>query len=301
MDLTKKILERAGYYVHTAVGVAGAREQLMDHMPDGIVLENDLPDGAGTDFCRELRNESSVPVAILSNCREDELAALKSGANEFIKKPYDNLVLIARIGIMLDAGARLPGDLEEEGVEKRGADAYMPKPEDEPLKKNNHGKTKRFYAALAACLAFVFIGFGAYYMLHGNAPLTEIPGGQAPLTGFPLQPEADAKACGFNGQGIEFLGVNDLTVEKGATNADMLLLNPKENQCYFTFEIVLKDTGNSLYSSGLVKPGMCIDEITLPSELPEGGHSAIIKIRAFSLEDLSEMNGADMEFYLTVS
>jgi len=102
MVLTRKILERKGYSIRCA-GFDGAREHLMDFTPDGIIIENDPPDGMGLDYCRELRKESAVPVMLLSNVKEDELPALQAGANDFLKKPYDYNIMIARIGIMLNA------------------------------------------------------------------------------------------------------------------------------------------------------------------------------------------------------
>jgi DNA-binding response OmpR family regulator len=101
MDLIKRTLERAGYSVRCAGSLAGARELLAEYTPDGIVLEKNLPDGNGLDYCRELREKSVVPILFFSDSGEDELPALQTGANDFLKKPYDFEVLKARIGIML--------------------------------------------------------------------------------------------------------------------------------------------------------------------------------------------------------
>lgn len=105
MEITKKILEREGYTVRCASGLAGAREQLIDFTPDGIVTESELPDGNGLCFCRELRSEIDVPIMLLSNIREDELPALQAGANDFLKKPFDYEILKARINVMLYGSA----------------------------------------------------------------------------------------------------------------------------------------------------------------------------------------------------
>jgi DNA-binding response OmpR family regulator len=102
MELIRRMLERRGYSVRMAVGLAGAREWLDDMTPDGIILENELPDGSGLDYCRKLRKKSGVPILFVSGNREDELPALKAGANDFLKKPCDYDVMIARLGIMLN-------------------------------------------------------------------------------------------------------------------------------------------------------------------------------------------------------
>jgi DNA-binding response OmpR family regulator len=105
MDLTRRILERAGFSVRLATGMAGAREWLAEYTPDGIVLASDLPDGNGLDYCRELRASSGIPIMFTSGDREDELPALKAGANDFLRKPCDYGVMIARLGLMLNGRA----------------------------------------------------------------------------------------------------------------------------------------------------------------------------------------------------
>jgi len=80
----------------------------------------------------------------------------------------------------------------------------------------------------------------------------------------------------------------------------MALLNPEGNPCYFTFELVLKDSGESLYQSKMVPPGQAITEITLARALPAGEYNATIKITTTSLEDGSAMNGANVETVLNV-
>ena len=108
MEMVRRILERAGYSVRLAAGIAGAREWFDDFTPDGVILENELPDGSGLGLLRELREKSGVPVLFMSGDREDELPALKAGANDFLKKPCDYGIMIARLGIMLTGVNRDP-------------------------------------------------------------------------------------------------------------------------------------------------------------------------------------------------
>ena len=83
MDITKRILERAGYAVWCASGFKVAQELLIDLTPDGIILENDLPDIKGIDYCKRLREEIAAPIMFLSNVKDDELEALQAGATDF--------------------------------------------------------------------------------------------------------------------------------------------------------------------------------------------------------------------------
>ena len=308
MDLTKKILERANYSVRCTVGIAGAREHFIDFTPDGIVLDNDLPDGKGLDYCRELRKESTLPIMFLSNSKEDELPALQAGVNDFLKKPYDHCIMIARIGTMLQTGAVFSQvtDSDENAEQSAAAIAKFQEPKTAAAYKSVKRicKTHRFYIAVATCVLFMFIGIGVHSLLNGLRSPLEIPNGQAPLSESPVQMDANAKPYDKTLQGILFPSIESVTVPRNTTNVKMLLLNPADNQynqCYLTFEIVLKDTSESIYSSGLVKPGMCITEIVLSKGLPKGKHDAIMKICVYSMEDFAAMNRAIVEFCLTAN
>ena len=100
--------------------------------------------------------------------------------------------------------------------------------------------------------------------------------------------------------GIKIPGYPSITLPKDQETVNVALLNPEGNPCYFTFEIVLKDTGESLYKSKLVPPGKAITEITMSRALSAGEYNATIKITTTSLEDGSAMNGANVETVLIV-
>lgn len=124
--------------------------------------------------------------------------------------------------------------------------------------------------------------------------------------------EIDENAGDWNGQtlpdktddapavGIKIPGYPSITLPKDQKTVNVALLNPEGNPCYFTFEIVLKETGESLYQSKLVPPGKAITEITMARALSAGQYEATIKISTTSLEDGSAMNGANVETVLIV-
>ena len=100
--------------------------------------------------------------------------------------------------------------------------------------------------------------------------------------------------------GIKIPGYPSITLPKNQKTVNVALLNPEGNPCYFTFELVLKDTGERLYKSKLVPPGKAITEITMEKPLAEGEYDATIKITTTSLTDGSAMNGANVETVLIV-
>lgn len=78
-----------------ADGIRAAR----DDSPDLVVLDLGLPDLDGTDVCRAIRAESSVPIIVVSARSEeiDRVLALEMGADDFLVKPFGVRELIARI------------------------------------------------------------------------------------------------------------------------------------------------------------------------------------------------------------
>ena len=92
-------LRAAGYAVDTA---ATAQEALMKaamRPPEAIILDVLLPDGRGTDVCRELRGWSSVPILVLSAVGEEreKIEALDAGADDYVTKPFSGDELLARL------------------------------------------------------------------------------------------------------------------------------------------------------------------------------------------------------------
>ena len=73
-----------------------------------------------------------------------------------------------------------------------------------------------------------------------------------------------------------------------------MLLNPEGSPCYFTFELVLTDTDEVLYTSMQVELGQMITNITRNRALPAGQYNAELRITTASLQDGSAMNGANV-------
>ena len=92
-------LRGAGYAVETA---ASAKEALMKagmRPPEAIILDLLLPDGRGTDVCRELRRWTTTPILVLSAVGEEKekIEALDAGADDYVTKPFSGDELLARL------------------------------------------------------------------------------------------------------------------------------------------------------------------------------------------------------------
>lgn len=99
-------------------------------------------------------------------------------------------------------------------------------------------------------------------------------------------------------KGIKIPGYPSITIAADSKNVTMALLNPEGNPCYFKFEIVLKDTDETIFESKYVEPGKAITDVELTRPLSAGEYPAIIKISTLSLDGSSPMNGANVETVL---
>ncbi|MCX4512432.1 MULTISPECIES: two-component system response regulator CseB [Streptomyces] len=126
-EATQLALERDGFAV-TAMpdGLAGL-EAFRAKRPDIALLDVMLPGLDGVSLCRRIRDESTVPVIMLSARADsiDVVLGLEAGADDYVTKPFDGAVLVARIravlrrfghagGIAGDSGD--PGQDGERGV-----------------------------------------------------------------------------------------------------------------------------------------------------------------------------------------
>lgn len=96
-------MERQGYEVLHAGTLKRAQELLSERAPDAVLLDLNLPDGDGIDFCRSIRTRSQVPVIMLTarDMETDEVQGLLSGADDYLTKPFSLAVLKARLDTVL--------------------------------------------------------------------------------------------------------------------------------------------------------------------------------------------------------
>jgi two-component system KDP operon response regulator KdpE len=92
-------LRGAGYTVETAATAEEALMKAAMRPPEAIILDVLLPDGRGTDVCRELRGWSTAPILVLSAVGEEreKIDALDAGADDYVTKPFSGDELLARL------------------------------------------------------------------------------------------------------------------------------------------------------------------------------------------------------------
>jgi DNA-binding response OmpR family regulator len=99
VELVKLYLNRDGYVVITATEGNEALRLARESRPDLIVLDIMLPGINGLEICRALRNESSVPIILLTakTTEADRITGLDLGADDYVTKPFSPKELAARV------------------------------------------------------------------------------------------------------------------------------------------------------------------------------------------------------------
>lgn len=98
-SFVQTILETNGYQVLTAATCDQGIMMFSSHIPDIVILDLGLPDKDGLEFIRMARENSTVPILVLSarTMEEDKVAALDLGANDYVTKPFGTGELMARV------------------------------------------------------------------------------------------------------------------------------------------------------------------------------------------------------------
>jgi two-component system KDP operon response regulator KdpE len=97
------LLRARGYEVEIATTGQEALKSVASKPPDLVVLDLGLPDIDGTEVCRRVRAESTVPIIVLSarGAESDKVDALELGADDYVTKPFGPEELVARIRVAL--------------------------------------------------------------------------------------------------------------------------------------------------------------------------------------------------------
>ena len=103
VDSVRYGLEHEGYRVLTAYDGASGLALARSERPDVVLLDVMIPVLDGLQVCRTLRNESSVPIIMLTARGEetDKLVGLELGADDYITKPFSPKELVARVRTLL--------------------------------------------------------------------------------------------------------------------------------------------------------------------------------------------------------
>lgn len=99
----KALLENALYQTQTTESFESLADQILEAEPDLVLLDWNLPGENGDWVLSKVRARSSVPVIFLTSRTDamDELSGMLKGADDYITKPFQPPILLARIAVVL--------------------------------------------------------------------------------------------------------------------------------------------------------------------------------------------------------
>ena len=122
-DLIVEVLKAEGFDAQTADTLAKARARLKKNPPELMILARTPPDGDGVELLAEIRVDeklSTLPVIILTAQKDvaDKIAGLRTGADDYVAKPFNVEELVARVEALLRRSGKggEPATLETSGV-----------------------------------------------------------------------------------------------------------------------------------------------------------------------------------------
>lgn len=117
------LLANEGYQIAAVTDFTDVARQVSDFSPDLILLDLGLPGRDGMALCADIRRASRIPIIFVTSrdSAVDELRALSLGGDDYITKPYNIPVLLARIKAVLrrSGGPAEPDTLEVNGLTLR--------------------------------------------------------------------------------------------------------------------------------------------------------------------------------------
>ncbi|SHN79830.1 MULTISPECIES: response regulator transcription factor [unclassified Paenibacillus] len=129
LQILKAYFVKEGFQVFLAEDGEAALNLFYNNQIDLAVLDWMMPGRSGVEVCREIKRTSRAKVLLLTAKGEsdDEFLALKAGADDYLRKPFDSRILLLRVKKLLQLSSKiivgeLTVDLEGQKVYRRGVD-----------------------------------------------------------------------------------------------------------------------------------------------------------------------------------
>ncbi|SEL20788.1 response regulator transcription factor [Paenibacillus sp. OK003] len=129
LQILKAYFVKEGFQVFLAEDGEAALNLFYNNQIDMAVLDWMMPGRSGVEVCREIKRTSRAKVLLLTAKGEsdDEFLALKAGADDYLRKPFDSRILLLRVKKLLQLSSKiivgeLTVDLEGQKVYRRGVD-----------------------------------------------------------------------------------------------------------------------------------------------------------------------------------
>ncbi len=154
----------------------------------------------------------------------------------------------------------------------------------------------------ALCVTGAFFAYQHFFAPEPPAPLMEVMESNVQVgTNGKSREEILAELEAAAAENNVAFSINALIrFQEGTKSGNMMFENDIENQKYLQVELILDETGETLYTSDLIQPGSHVATCTLSKKLGKGQHSCTAMIYAFRLDDQSFLGQAAAGIILEV-
>ncbi|MFB0832715.1 response regulator transcription factor [Brevibacillus laterosporus] len=141
LQILKAYFSKEGFHVFLAQDGEEALDLFYSQKMDLAILDWMMPKLSGVEVCKEIKKQSQTKVLLLTakSDQEDELIALQSGADDYVRKPFDPRILLIRARKLLNMTSKvsigdLTIDIEGKKIFRRGEDVLATKKEFQLMK-----------------------------------------------------------------------------------------------------------------------------------------------------------------------
>lgn len=156
-------------------------------------------------------------------------------------------------------------------------------------------KNKRIWLSWVIGLIVIMLGIGGLFFAGRNT----LSGGMK-IEKNTIEWNQDIESSEKNTD-IQIPYYSDIYMKNGEDLIDMVLVNPKENECYFAYTFILSETGEEIYRSDLIEPGRALDKVKLNKKMESGKYKLNILVDTYSMKDQNVLNNAIVSTNLVVS
>ena len=108
-EMMVTFLQKNGYMVSAAKNTSELSKEIKSQRIDLILLDVMLGDDNGISICKEIRRDNNIPIIIVSalSADQDRLLGFEVGADDYIAKPFNPKILLAKVKAVLKRGTKI--------------------------------------------------------------------------------------------------------------------------------------------------------------------------------------------------
>lgn len=166
---------------------------------------------------------------------------------------------------------------------------------------NQDGKKKRLLIIILIIVMLLLAGGIAFVAYRAGQAGNDINAKGVVIDENASEWDKDLNNISGEQKGIQIPGYGEITIPAGETTWKITLANPKDNDCYFQYDITIDDSEMPIYESDYIEPGKAVTEFEVSKPLEAGEYSIYMNISTYSMDGSNtRLNGANVKADLHV-